>query len=89
MTPVSAANFEPVTVGSYETMIRPSGWVLQAVPGMDASLLKVAVMALADNVETGAGAAEAWVASSPAAARPTEPSTAVIRANFTVSLLVG
>src|SRR5882757_2529401 len=62
VTPVRDASFEPVTVSSYETMMRPSGRVAQAVPGIVALLLRVDVMVSADAFDRSTGAAVAWVA---------------------------
>src|SRR5689334_24098124 len=68
VTRVRADSFDAVTVSSYDTMIRPSGLVCQAVPGIRASEFSAEVMAAGDGT---AGAAEAGpVASSPAAASP-------------------
>jgi len=41
-------------------MIRPSGSVTQAVPGIDASLLSVEVMLPAGTFDRSTGAADAW-----------------------------
>src|SRR3954451_17659352 len=81
VTPVSFASFAPVTVSSYDTMIRPSGPVCHAVPGIVASSLSVDVIAAADSVDGLTGAAEACVARSPAAASPAAARIAVVRRN--------
>src|SRR3954467_7726128 len=94
VTAVRAASFAPVTVESNETMIRPlDRSVIQAVPGMAASRVRVAVMALAGT--GGAGLADdacAWAASRVLqAAIPAVARIAAVRrgtrVNFTVSLL--
>jgi hypothetical protein len=52
VTAVSADIFDPVTVSSYETVTTPvAGSVTQAVPGIDASRLRVVVMLLGEGVE--------------------------------------
>src|SRR6478672_2947848 len=81
VTLVSFDSFAPVTVSSYDTMIRPFGSVCHAVPGIVASLLNVDVIADADRAAGLTGAAEACDARSPAAASPAAARRAVVRRN--------